>query len=123
MTAVIFSSDFIPPPELTNYLMSIGYIEPQFYQNWELAFNPLVVDFIKLRLKTHFNNDRYYEGREDCRYMCGHAGSAHVLDIDTTKPWVITYDNQGRPHINYVEIDINEYGLLTLKGVRQWFRT
>ena len=112
MKAVIFSEWFEAPDELRDFVISCGY---DFFssQNYDIMFNPRVVDFCEKRLSPLWN-EMVYKGRENYKFRCGFAGAGYIRDVDVNKCWIIKYNNVDAPIITYVDVDTNKYGYTKL---------
>lgn len=57
-----------------------------------------------------FRGRKVCRGRENSKFLIGFAGCCEVLEVDEARNWMIKYDNQDRPYIQYVTIKIeNEF--------------
>lgn len=113
MNAIIFSNLFEPNDEFKQFYESIGYQTDKIASNFDLMFDPRVVDFCKNRLSKLWG-EKVYKGKESSKFRCGFAGAGYIRDIDITRPWIIKYNHVDAPIIEYVSIDINTYGRLKL---------
>ncbi len=116
MKAIIFSDWFEPKDEFKEFLSSIGYNKLNSKlnsKNFDIMFDQRVVDFCSQRL-TNLWNEKVYKGRETYRFRCGFAGAGYVRDIDTTKKWIIKYNQVDAPIITYVDVKVNDYGYLSV---------
>lgn len=113
MKAILFDYSFEAPDELDDFCKSIGYENLNYSNNFDLMFDQRVVEFCEQRLSGLWN-ERVYKGRESCKFKIGFAGAGYIRDIDTTKKWRIKYNNVDSPIIKYVDIDVNDYGYVSL---------
>ena len=111
--AIIFDRWFLPPKELDEFCKSIGYESPDYANDFELMFDQRIVEFCESRLSKLWN-EMVYKGREDSRLKIGFAGAGSIRNIDTSRTWRIRYNNVDSPIIDYVDIDINDYGYVML---------
>lgn len=115
MEAIIFSNWFEPDDEFEQFCKSLGYQTDRISTNFDLMFDPQIVKFCKSR-RSKLWGEKVYRGKESYKFKCGFAGAGYFRDIDTTKPWVIKYNHVDAPIIEYVSVDVNEYGHLKLKS-------
>lgn len=113
MKAIIFPYWFEAPDELTEFCERIGYRNFEFNTNFDLMFDPYVVEFCEQRL-TKLWDEYVYKGRLSDRFRVGFAGAGYVRDIDTTKKWRIRYNNVDAPIIEYVDVEVNDYGCVSM---------
>ena len=109
--AIIFGVYFEAPDELVDFCESIGYDKPNFSNDFDLMFDERVVEFCEQRL-TPLWDEQVYRGRESCAFRSGFAGSGYIRDIDTSKTWILRYNNVDAPIIDYVGINADKYGHL-----------
>ena len=109
MKAVIFSNEFLPPDELKEFCKSLGYDTILYYLDYDLMFDPRVVEFCEQH-SSNLWGEKVYKGRDSYVYRCGFAGAGYIRDIDTTKKWRIKYNNVDSPIIYYVDVITNKYG-------------
>lgn len=114
MKAVIFTAYFEAPDELIDFCESIGYNIHDYSRHFELMFDSRVVDFCEQRLSNLWN-EKVYKGKESYKFRCGFAGAAYIRDIDTTKKWRIKYNNVDAPVIQYVDVNVNDYGYVSIR--------
>ena len=115
---VLMSNFFEAPDEFITYIKSLGYDSYDYRKNFKLMFDERVIDFVEKRT-TNIMNRKVYKGKESYKYKIGFAGLAVVKEVDTSKKWIIDYDNLDIPCIQYVDIKTNEYGFTTLKAERR----
>ena len=112
MKAIIFSDWFEPDDEFKDFLYSIGY--KNFYsRNFDIMFDQRVVDFCTKRLSKLWD-ETVYIGKQSSYFRCGFAGAGYLREIDTTKKWIIKYNNVDAPIIEYVDVKVNNYGYLSI---------
>lgn len=116
MKAIIFSYWFEAPDELNEFCKSIGYINPDYSKNYDLMFDNRVIEFCEQKLSNLWN-EKVYKGRESYKFRVGFAGAGYIREIDTTRKWILKYNHVDAPIINYVDIDINNYGHVSIIGV------
>lgn len=118
MKAILFPYWFEAPDELNEFCKSIGYDNPDYSNNYDLMFDSRVVEFCQQRLSNLWN-EKVYKGRDSYKFRIGFAGAGYIRDIDTTRKWRIKYSNVDAPIIDYVDINVNEYGLVSVVSVKK----
>lgn len=113
MKAILFPRWFEAPDELNEFCRSIGYDNPDYSNNYNLMFDNRVVEFCEQRL-SHLWNEDVYKGRKSPKFKIGFAGSGHIREIDTTRIWRLKYNNVDAPIVDYIDIDVNEYGMISI---------
>ncbi len=112
MKAIIFSPDFKATDELNNFCKSIGYSNPN-YKDFEIMFDMRIVDFCEKRLSKLWS-EMVYKGLKNYRFRCGFSGAGYIREIDTSKKWRIKYNQVDAPIIDYVDINVNQYGYVSM---------
>lgn len=112
--ALIFDSWFEAPDNLIDYIVSLGYNKRNYKNNFDLMFDERVIDFVKNNLKTFRGNNRF-QGKESYNFKIGFAGCVSIVEVDTTRPWIVEYGNDDGVKIKYIKIEKNEYGYVTIK--------
>lgn len=115
MKAIIFDNWFEPPDELNEFVKSLGY-DRFDRRNFDIMFNPRVVDFCEQRMSPLWN-EMVYKGKKSDKFRCGFAGAGSVRDIDTNRKWNIKYNYVDSPIINYIDICTNDYGYTKLVSI------
>ena len=113
MKAILFDYYFEAPDELNDFCKSIGYDNPNYSNNFDLMFDHRVIEFCKQRLSRLWN-EQVYKGKESYKFKVGFAGAGYIREIDTTRKWRIKYNNVDAPIINYVDVNVNDYGHISL---------
>lgn len=113
MKAILFDHYFEAPDELGEFCKSIGYENPDYSNDYNLMFDSRVVDFCEQR-SSNFRNEKIYKGKKSYKFRVGFAGAGYIRDIDTTKKWRIKYNNVDAPLIDYVEVNVNDYGYVSV---------
>ena len=113
MKAIILGYYFEAPDELNDFCKSIGYDNPNYSNNFDLMFDQRVVEFCKQRLSMLWN-EQVYKGKESYKFRVGFAGAGYIREIDTTRKWRIKYNNVDAPIIDYVDVNVNDYGHISL---------
>ena len=113
MKAILFDYYFEAPDELNDFCKSIGYDNPNYSNNFDLMFDQRVVEFCKQRLSRLWN-EQVYKGKESYKFKIGFAGAGYIREIDTTRKWRIKYNNLDAPIIDYININVNNYGYISL---------
>ena len=113
MKAILFSRWFEAPDELNEFCKSIGYDNPDYSNNYDLMFDRRVVEFCEQRLSGLWN-EKVYKGKESYKFRCGFAGAGYIREIDTTRKWRIKYNNVDAPIIDYADVNVNDYGHISL---------
>lgn len=80
----------------------------------EIMFDPLITEYIENN-SEFFHGRKVHKGRESSKFRIGFAGCCEVLDVKDNKNWIIKYDNQGRPYIQYVVVE-TENGYVHLES-------
>lgn len=111
---LLMSNVFEAPDEFIKYIKSLGYNSYDYKKNFKLMFDEKVINFVEKRT-TEFMNKKIYKGKKSYEYRIGFAGLAVVKEVDTSKEWIISYDNLDIPFIQYIDLNINEYGYVKLK--------
>lgn len=111
--AVIFDRWFIATDELNEFCKSIGYENPDYPNDFDLMFDPRVVQFCQQNL-TKLWGEHVYRGRESCDFRCGFGGAGYIRTIDTSKTWRLSYNHVDAPVIDYVQVSTNKYGYLSV---------
>ena len=81
-------------------------------------FDSRVVEFCKQRLSRLWN-ENIYKGRESHNFRVGFAGAGYIRDIDTTRKWRLKYNRVDAPIIDYIDINVNEYGHVSVISKRE----
>ena len=115
MRAIIFGDFFEPTDELNEFVKSLGY-GCFNYKNFDIMFDPRVVDFCEQRLSPLWN-EMVYKGKESDKFRCGFAGAGYIRDIDIGRKWNIRYNNVDSPQIKYIDVRSNDYGYTTFVSV------
>lgn len=76
----------------------------------EIMFAPEVAEYIESHL-VEFNGRMVCKGRVNPKFRIGFAGCCEMLVVDETRNWVIKYNNQDRPYIQYVTLKV-EHGFV-----------
>ena len=113
MKAILFDYYFKAPDEFDMFCKSIGYDNPNYSNNFDLMFDQRVVEFCKQRLSRLWN-EQVYKGKESYKFRVGFAGAGYIREIDTTRKWRIKYNNVDAPIIDYVDVNVNDYGHISL---------
>ena len=113
MKAILFDPYFEAPDELNDFCKSIGYDNPNYSNNFDLMFDQRVIEFCKQRLSRLWN-EQVYKGKESYKFKVGFAGAGYIREIDTTRKWRIKYNNVDAPIIDYVDVNVNDYGYISL---------
>lgn len=113
MKAILFNYWFKAPDELDEFCKSIGYDNPNYSNNYDLMFDSRVVEFCEHRLSSLWN-EKVYKGRDSLDFRIGFAGAGYVREIDTTKRWRLKYNHVDAPIIDYVDINVNDYGYISV---------
>ena len=113
MKAILFSRWFEAPDELNEFCKSIGYDNPDYSNNYDLMFDSRVVEFCEQRLSGLWN-EKVYKGRDSYKFRIGFAGAGYIRDIDTSRKWRIKYSNVDAPIIDYIDVNVNDYGYISL---------
>ena len=113
MKAILFDYYLEAPDELNDFCKSIGYDNPNYSNNFDLMFDQRVVEFCKQRLSKLWN-EQVYKGKESYKFKVGFAGAGYIREIDTTRKWRIKYNNVDAPIIDYVDVNVNDYGHISL---------
>lgn len=111
--AIIFDRWFIAPDELNEFCKSIGYENPDYPNDFDLMFDPRVVQFCQQNLAKLWG-EHVYRGRESCDFRCGFGGAGYIRTIDTSKTWRLSYNHVDAPVIDYVQVSTNKYGYLSV---------
>lgn len=117
MKAILFPYWFEAPDELNEFCKSIGYNNPDYSNDYNLMFDSRIVEFCQQRLSNLWN-EKVYKGRDSYKFRIGFAGAGYIRDIDTTRKWRIKYSNVDAPIIEYVDIVVNDYGLVSVVSKR-----
>ena len=113
MAAILFDYYFEAPDELNDFCKSIGYNNPNYSNNFDLMFDQRVVEFCKQRLSRLWN-EQVYKGKESYKFRVGFSGAGYIREIDTTRKWRIKYNNVDAPIIDYIDVNVNDYGYISL---------
>ena len=113
MKAILFDYYLEAPDELNDFCKSIGYDNPNYSNNFDLMFDQRVVEFCKQRLSKLWN-EQVYKGKKSYKFRVGFAGAGYIREIDTTRKWRIKYNNVDAPIIDYVDVNVNDYGHISL---------
>ena len=119
MKAILFPYWFEAPDELNEFCKSIGYNNPDYSNDYNLMFDSRIVEFCKQRLSNLWN-EKVYKGRDSYKFRIGFAGAGYIRDIDTTRKWRIKYSNVDAPIIDYIDVKVNDYGLVSVVSTL-WF--
>ena len=111
--AIIFDYCFEAPDELVDFCKSIGYSNPDFANDFDLMFDQRVVEFCEKRVEPLWS-ERVYKGKESYAFRCGFAGAGYIREIDTSKVWNLRHNHVDAPIVNYVEVNTNKYGYLSV---------
>ena len=118
MKAILFPYWFEAPDELNEFCKSIGYNNPDYSNDYNLMFDSRVVEFCEQRLSGLWN-EKVYKGRDSYKFRVGFAGAGYIRDIDTTRKWRIKYNNVDAPIVDYVDVKVNDYGLVSVVSVKK----
>ena len=118
MKAILFPYWFEAPDELNEFCKSIGYNNPDYSNDYNLMFDSRIVEFCQQRLSNLWN-EKVYKGRDSYKFRIGFAGAGYIRDIDTTRKWRIKYSNVDAPIIDYVDVNVNDYGLVSVVSVKK----
>lgn len=113
MKAILFPYWFEAPDELNEFCKSIGYNNPDYSHDYDLMFDSRVVEFCEQRLNPLWN-EKVYKGRDSYKFRVGFAGAGYIREIDTTRKWRLKYNNVDAPIIDYVDIVVNDYGMISI---------
>ena len=114
MKAILFPYYFEAPDELNELCKHLGYGDnPDYYNNYDLMFNDRVIAFCEQRL-TPLWGEKVYRGKESYKFRCGFAGAGYIRDIDTSKQWRIKFNQVDAPVIEYVKVNVNKYGYVSI---------
>ena len=113
MKAILFDYYFEALDELNDFCKSIGYDNPNYSNNFDLMFDQRVIEFCEQRLSRLWN-EQVYKGKESYKFRVGFAGAGYIREIDTTRKWRIKYNNVDAPIIDYVDVNVNDYGHISL---------
>lgn len=113
MKAILFDYYFEAPDELNDFCKNIGYDNPNYSNNFDLMFDQRVIEFCEQRLSRLWN-EQVYKGKESYKFRVGFAGAGYIREIDTTRKWRIKYNNVDAPIIDYVDVNVNDYGRVSL---------
>ena len=118
MKAILFPYWFEAPDELNEFCKSMGYNNPDYSNDYNLMFDSRIVEFCKQRLSNLWN-EKVYKGRDSYKFRIGFAGAGYIRDIDTTRKWRIKYSNVDAPIIDYVDVKVNDYGLVSVVSAKR----
>lgn len=113
MKAILFPYWFEAPDELNEFCKSIGYDNPDYSNNYDLMFDGRVVEFCEQRLSPLWN-ENVYKGRKSSKFRVGFAGAGHIREIDITRKWRLKYNNVDAPIVDYVDVSVNDYGMVSV---------
>ena len=113
MEAILFSSWFEPQKEWIDFCKSIGYENLDFQKNYDLMFDSRVIEFCKQRLSRLWD-EKVYKGKGSIKFRIGFAGAGYIRDIDVTKKWRLKYNNVDAPIVDYIDINVNKYGYVSI---------
>lgn len=113
MKAILFTHWFEAPDELDKFCKSIGYDNPNYSNNYDLMFDSRVVEFCEQRLSSLWD-EKVYKGKDSFDFRIGFAGAGYIREIDTTKKWRLKYNQVDAPIIDYVDINVNDYGYVSV---------
>lgn len=113
MKAILFSNCFEAPDELDEFCRSIGYKNPDYSNGFDLMFDQRVVEFCEKRLSSLWN-EKVYKDKESYKFKIGFAGAGYIREIDTTRKWRLQYNRVDAPFIDYIDINVNDYGYVSL---------
>ena len=112
---VVFSLNFFPTCEFSDYLESLGYnvfdINSVGFVN-KLGADSRVVKYVKEHTNwTAYDHVKYaLKGIESNSYRCGFSGAAFIIEADTDRSWELYWGNYDEPLVRYVDIKTSEYG-------------
>lgn len=113
MKAILFPRWFEAPDELNEFCKSIGYKNPDYSNDYDLMFDSRIVEFCEQRLSPLWN-ENVYKGRKSLKFRVGFAGAGHIREIDITRKWRLKYNNVNFPIVEYVDINVNNYGMVSI---------
>ena len=118
MKAILFGCYFEAPDELDEFCKSIGYNNPRYSSDYNLMFDSRVVEFCQQRLSPLWN-ENVYKGRESYKFRVGFADAGYIREIDTTRKWRLKYNNVDAPIVDYVDINVNDYGYVSVVSTKK----
>lgn len=71
----------------------------------EIMFDLDIAKYIESH-SVLFHGRKVCKGRANSKFLIGFAGCCEVLEVDEGRNWMIKYDNQDRPYIQYVTVKI-----------------
>lgn len=80
----------------------------------DIMFDSDVTRYIESH-SVFFHGRKVCKGRANSKFSIGFAGCCEVLEANEGQNWIIKYDNQDRPYIQYVTIKI-ENGFVSIRS-------
>lgn len=118
MKIAVASSDFIPDEDFNDFLSKIGVSDVRASN---FMYNQVVVDYIERNANWHPYHSRddsisAIKGATSWKYRVGFSGTASVLTVDTSKPWIIRWDNSDSPFIYHIDYKVckDEYNQVSV---------
>ena len=111
MQKVIIFSHFKPTEEFDNFVKSLGYENPDYEYLNDMWFDETLIKYIEDNCNWHYykhNDIPCIKGKDYYEFKIGFAGVASVIEVDTTKPWIIQKDNDC-PYAVYPRLETDKF--------------
>lgn len=109
---LLVSKYFIAPPELHDFIVSLGYLSIQhvFIKSGtdREIFDERIIDFIESRSKSMFGCDKIYLGKPTSEFLIGFSGLIHLTEVDISRQWTVSSSNLDIPVITYIKYEITK---------------
>lgn len=81
----------------------------------EIMYDEDIISYIESHGEK-FNGRMVCKGRSSDKFRIGFSGCAEILEVDDTKKWILQTDRIDRPYIVYVNILVDEAGLVKIQN-------
>lgn len=113
---IIFTSGiFELDDKFKKFLRGIGYT----YLSEEAREDARVIQFIKDN-GTSFWGYLVYKGRESYNFKIGFAGFAYIINVDTSKQWILEYTDTDLRKVSYVKVNTSNNGMISLESTGKY---
>ena len=69
------------------------------------------------RLPSYNHKEPALKGAKSYKYKIGFCGAIYVIEVDTSKPWIIKYDQTDVPYPCYLDINLDEHNRVFIHSI------